>query len=184
MRTLSLILGILCTQSLWALPVIGEKVVYTGEVTKPDGLYQVRRTDEITNYDMLARKFTIKRTYEQWGEGAPLGLAEQVGEVSENQFLYFEQQLIPALMQNCGGPIQSADGRFQAMTNKDFVLTGLGPVQSCKLDILSMAPNQGKVINWWATETAPWPVKIIEKDMAAGVEMTVTLQSLTRPSKP
>lgn len=162
-----------------AVPVVGEKVVYKGTAKLADGDYQITKSFEVLQYDILKRAFAVRISYEQFGDGAPLGGYDQDGLMSEKSFSNIEKGLIPMLKQVCGQILPQKDGSM-VITALETIETGIGPIEACKLE--PSADKDGKKhIAWFSEKTAPWAVQEVDVNVD-GTETKVTLFSYFKPA--
>lgn len=179
MRFIVLITAVLCSQSLWALPVVGEKVVYSGQSLKSDGLYDIERSMEIIAQDPATREYTVKMVYSQAGEGVPLGGYEQEVKVPVRQYVGIETSLIPMVKSDCGIVLFESDPLRRMVTSKDYLMTGMGSKAACMVEFPVV--RNTKQIQWWSEEFAPWPVQIMEISLDDATSVLMTLKSHYKP---
>jgi len=182
MRVFVMMLVLLGVQSVWALPEVGEIVTYKGQKLAADGTYDIERTIEILAYDPQTTSFQVKYVHKQWGEGMFLGMIEKIDVVLARSYLSIEQGLIPMLKSQCGIIIENGgDPARRTLTSPTTVVTGLGLVPACRVETPSV--DGSKAVQWWSSDTAPWPARTLEADLTEGSVLTLTIESLHKPSR-
>lgn len=181
MRQFVLILmSALLPAAAMALPVVGEKVTYTGTALKNDGLYEVTMGTEIVSFDPQKLEYTVKNTFEQSAEGSPMGGYDDVGQVAGRDYFGIERAL-PQLMIECGN-LKSPDPSQRMVTNREVLSTPIGDLETCRLDGGYNVKNGTQVTQWFSVKTAPWPARTRVVNLKAGVLIETTIQSLSRPT--
>lgn len=179
MKILSLLFALITAPTAaFALPVVGEQVVYVGQALMADGLYDIKKTIRVEAYDSVKREYTVLQIFEQSAEGAPLGSLHETTQVPEAYYAAIENQLIPTLATRCGESFPSHVPTIMTTTAKESVETPMGTIEACRMNF----PAKGGMLtsSWFAAATAPWAVKGHDQSLN-GTYMTIILQSHTRP---
>lgn len=179
MKILVLVFALLLPFAGHSLPVVGETVVYTGQSRMADGLYDIKKTVVVTAFNSQSRAYTITTTFEQAAEGAPMGAVDHVAQVPESFYQMIELGLLPLLKTDCGQSFPTNNPAIQTFSRRDVVASGLGDLETCLMEY----PVQGndQTVTWWSEQTKPWPAKGTDRNLLDGTELTITIQSITRP---
>ena len=179
MKFMSLLFALVAVSpAAFALPVVGEQVVYTGRALMADGLYDIKKTVRIEAFDEAKREFTVLTIFEQSAEGSPLGSLHETSQVPASYYETIETQVIPTLALRCGESFPSHNPLVPTTTAKETVETPMGNIETCRMNF--PAKSGMATSTWFAAQTAPWAVKGLDQS-ANGTYMQIILQSHTRP---
>lgn len=175
-----MLMSALLPASAMALPIVGEKVTYTGTALKNDGLYDVTMSTEVVSFDPQKLEYSVKNTFEQSAEGSPMGGYDDVEQVAGRDYFGIERAL-PQLMLECGS-LKSQDPSQRMVTNREVLSTPIGDLETCRLDGAYNVKNGTQVTQWFSVKTAPWPARTRVVNLKSGLLVETTIQSLSRPT--